>query len=403
MTFSVDKKVDEPGTGPKRRRGFTLIELLVVLAIIALLIGMLLPAVQKVRESANRMRCTNNLLQIGVALQNYHDFHTRFPAGCNNWRADGPGGSPGTWPADHKYHWLSWQAMILPFLEKDPVWRQTEAVEALGSSPPPSMNMYAGVTGPHGETDLQGQLNYYYPWDLSPEGHQRYKGLAERLAILACPSDGRAAGVLSAQPGNAVVNAAALTSYLGCAGTDQWKFSVNPAGSPNQAPGVNIGNGWGILEPACQWNGLLGDNSNRVKPITNKGTRISDITDGTSNTLLVGERPPPSNLELGWQFAGAGFVRTGVGDVILGTDEVNSVLGSTDPAFADYQSCTAPTYPFQQGEMANPCDAFHFWSLHTGGANFVFADASVRFMSYGGSRMMTLLGTHQSGELVSLP
>jgi prepilin-type N-terminal cleavage/methylation domain-containing protein/prepilin-type processing-associated H-X9-DG protein len=387
----------------KGRSGFTLIELLVTIAIIAILIGLLLPAVQKVRESANRMRCSSNLLQIGVALQCYHDFHTRFPPGSHNWRASGPGGSPGLWPEDHRYHWLSWLAVILPYLDREPVWRQTEAMEKPGSLPLPGKNFYQGVIGPHGETDSQGLLNYFYPLDLSPEGKQRYLGVSERLGILNCPSDGRVSGSLSAQPENGVLNYAALTSYLGVAGTDQWKYSVNPDGSPNRTPGINQGNGWGVLEPACQWNGLLGDNSNRVKPITNRGTRIADITDGTSNTLLAGERPPPSNLDLGWYFAGAGLVRNGAGDVILGTDEVNSVLGSTDPAFAAYQVCTAQSYPFQQGDLANPCDAFHFWSQHSGGANFLFADASVRFMPYGASRILTLLGTHQSGELVTPP
>jgi prepilin-type N-terminal cleavage/methylation domain-containing protein/prepilin-type processing-associated H-X9-DG protein len=96
------------------RRGFTLIELLVVIAIIAILIGLLLPAVQKIREAANRMKCSNNMKQLGLAMHNYHDVNNAFPM---NYKQVGPN----AWEA------LSANYFLLPYLEQDNVYRQGEA------------------------------------------------------------------------------------------------------------------------------------------------------------------------------------------------------------------------------------------------------------------------------------
>jgi prepilin-type N-terminal cleavage/methylation domain-containing protein len=101
---------------PIRRNAFTLIELLVVIAIIAILIGMLLPAIQKVRESAARAKCANNLKQITIALHNYHSAHGRFP------------------PGDNRTNGLGFHVYILPFIEQEPLYQQFNMNEN-GTSP----------------------------------------------------------------------------------------------------------------------------------------------------------------------------------------------------------------------------------------------------------------------------
>jgi prepilin-type N-terminal cleavage/methylation domain-containing protein/prepilin-type processing-associated H-X9-DG protein len=292
-----------------RRAGFTLIELLVVIAIIAILIGLLVPAVQKVRDAAARIKCANNMHQIGVALHNYHDQRGKFPMALNNgWPNAGAFTSDWGGP----YWFWSWMGQSLPYVEEDNAYKAAQNFYATTGK-----DVFSG-------NPIEGQL----------------------VKVWECPADNRVLintnGASLGVPGQV-----AFTSYLGCAGTTggYWGSSLTTYKDGNV-------------------DGILSRNINR---------RFADITDGSSNTFLVGERPPSLDLYYGWWFGGAGYDNSGVGDVVMGAREWGYAAGL---------GCPTSKTGFQPGDLRTPCDQVHFWSLHSGGANFLKADASVKFYTY---------------------
>jgi len=241
-----------------RRLGFTLIELLVVIAIIAVLIGLLLPAVQKVREAANRMSCQNNLKQIALAAHNYHDAYQTLPPGANGEYPPGPTGFSFGWP------WVGVLAYLLPYVEQDNIYKQFVAgYDARGWPSPFDTNNYKTGNG--------ATLNW---WSFNPP----FTLAQTRIKNFLCPSDDPYQSAFGT--GTFICYSSSATSLVFTGG-----YYPNPTGDlfgrTNYA-GCQGAIGYGSDAFYGKYTGLLTD---RSKITLGQST----ARDGTANTLFFGE------------------------------------------------------------------------------------------------------------------
>ena len=295
-----------------QRRAFTLIELLVVIAIIAILIGLLLPAVQKVREAAARLQCKNNLKQIGLALHSHHDRLGSFPSGYNS-------GAPAT-NADGTGPGWGWAAQLLPDLEQDNLGRTI----SFGLDITSSVNAVPRV---------------------------------QPLKVFLCPSDTPLAATFAVKnAGGTPLASVAFANYVGMGGT--LEISTYPDTN----------------------NGVLYRNSH---------VRMTDIGDGTSNTLAVGERCSLRSPQTTW----VGAITQGV------NPPVNPAYGNEGPG----TFCLTNTGSPAEGRVPNNSldHVEDTTSNHAQGVNFLLCDGSVRSLQNSINPVTwAALGTRAGGEVI---
>jgi prepilin-type N-terminal cleavage/methylation domain-containing protein/prepilin-type processing-associated H-X9-DG protein len=323
----------------RRARGFTLIELLVVIAIIAVLIGLLLPAVQKIREAANRMTCSNNLKQLGLAVMNFENTYSRLPPGDANVGAHG-----------------TWQHYLLPYIEQQNLY-----------------GLYVNLGGaPYGVAGTPAPPTYTSTtYNGATIGNLQVSETV--LPTLTCPSEQSGSTRTSGpngQPfgfGNYACNFGNTMRTQNKAGRDPFAAAIRPsfAGAPF----------------------TYGQTSGKPTQMT-----LGSIADGTSNTLLLAEILQGISTATITEYRGMGWYGPG-----------GEFTTFTTPNSGTADNIQFANYCNNQPQLGLPCQLGADWALaarsrHAGGVNAVMSDGSVRFYSNSiDPATWSLLGSSQDG------
>ncbi len=342
------------GKGRNRQRAFTLIELLVVIAIIAILIALLLPAVQQAREAARRTQCRNNLKQIGLAFHNYESTHGMF-AGAFYLVEDGVLGigegidNQPVGKADWNIH--IWTELILPFLDQGNLYNQINmsVMQGFGTTAggaPPDYVRGGNYPGTHGASVLTSVVPPYI-----------------------CPTTPHASNVYAPYLDDWLTAGYTQSTYHGGGALDY--VGMWPAGNMNDNEGANgdFGSNGAILDIETGDGGPY-----------SAGVKIGRISDGTSNTFICGEGARPNQTEYSMGKPIGTDSDEGVGKMGAAWNDWQQAVGR--PLRGRVPGLTQASSPKPDGSCVINCNSrWNFHSFHTGGAHFVLADGTVRFLS----------------------